>query len=385
MSGMTKLFDLPESLLVSFLFVWSDLRSLGMFDSAMSSKTDRMVYFQAIKFERQPIEQFVTIQNKESSELFHKWLLKRCVTLNNIKFMTTFFNSENLIVRKWLASGIYELNTLPKILKLALEKFDICRRWSGSPQTHIGGGYIQFPELQLSVCNLINQCSSLKSLEFWNCGICDVTLMNSLNLSGLNINELIIIDEKAVKYGKILLVTSLMKFNSLSILTLQFTCPLTHLDQVEVVALMKLNPNLTHLDLEKIRLVDDTFLSSLRTECKALEWLRCISECGPAGRYPTASSISEYLKAPHQNMKHFKLVSGDYYDKTNGIHTCNPSSGDFTFDFDQLGDITAVVRMCSKLAIKSVFTGLTKLRSLDDARRVCSGETLAEYLLIIMQ
>jgi hypothetical protein len=330
----------------------------------MCSKTERKVYIQVIKLGKQPIEQFVTIENNDFSNLLFIWLLIRGVTLTRINFVTLFYN-DNLIVRKWLA-GISDINTTKTIFNLKFKDIECHHSWS---KTDNPMGFDQFPELQQNVCNLINQCSSLKSLEFLNCGICDVTLMNSLNLSGLNINELMIVNQPTVENGKVQLIESLMKFNSLSILVLQFTCPLTHLDQVEVVALMKLNPNLTHLDLQTIRLVDDTFLSSLRTECKALEWLRCISKCGPTGRYPTESSISEYLKAPHQNMKHFEFVTDD--------------TGDFTFDFDQLGDITAKVRRCSRRTIKSVFTGLTKLSFLDDARSFRSRETLAEYLLNI--
>ncbi len=390
-----KLTNVPEILLASFCLVWSDLKSLGKFDSAMCSQNGRENYFNAIRFGKQSLEQFVTIGNNDFSKMFHNWLLTRGVTLNRVKFATLYY-SGNLIARKWLASGIQELNTTERILNLRFDNIDFhYNNGSGIKKARFN----QFPELQQSVCNLINQCSSLQSLQFVNCGICEGTLMTCLEVSDLPVNELIIIDEKADDdddSGKVLLVNSLMEFKSLSLLKLQFKADrhLVHLDQVEIVSLLKLNQNLTHLDLKKVLIVDDSFLNSLSMSCKALKQFRCIFESGSTCGYPTATAIAEYLQAPH-DLQIFDLESKDHFDLTDGTITDNPSAGEFLIEFDKTGDVTALVQ-CSKLTIKSIFTGLIKkLVSMkvfasgngsrrcrqNDCVHILRGDELVEYIL----
>ncbi len=384
-----KLTNVPEIILASVCLVWLDLKSLGNFDSAMCSQNGREYYFNAMRFGKQSLEQFVTIGNNDFSKLFHNWLLTRGVTLNRVKFETLSF-SGNLIARKWLLSGIQELNTSETVLNLRFDNIDFHRNSSGMKK----GRFNQFPELQQSVCNLINHCSSLKSLQFVNCGICDVTLMSCLEVSDLPVNELIIID-KEIQSGKVMLVNSLIKFKSLSILKLHFDSDLfVYMDQMEIVSLLKLNQNLTHLELRKVIIVDDSFLRSLSTNCKALKQFRCTLQSGATCGYPTATAIAEYLKAPH-DLQIFELVSKDHCDPTNGKYTTNPSAGEFTIKFDKTGDITALVQ-CSKLTIKSIFTDLIKkmvslkvFASGNDSRRdgqadcvhIRRGDKLVEYIL----
>jgi hypothetical protein len=377
--------SLPDSLLVFIFFDWLELKSLAIFDSAICNETERKDYLKAIISEKHSvIEKFVNVVEKNVTCLiFHKWCLDRGVTMKRVNFEAARDNG-NLKVRKWLSSGIYELNTITMITSLRFEKLDLHRPFHIDGRRYHSRSFDQFPELQQNVLHLINHCKkTLRSLDFQNCGICDKTLISLINESGMALTELIIVDMLAHDKSEAeLLVKHLVKFNCLTTLKLNFSGSnyLGRIGQQSIVSLLEVNRNLTHLDLHKVMVVDDSFLSSVSTHCKSLKQFLCKSMSGPSGGFPSASAIADYLGAPHESLELMRLHSECYYDTANGYLNDNPSEGIFSFEFNKHGTITASVA-CSKQTVKSIFVNLTKVTEVkvmgEGSGRVYTGAELA--------
>jgi hypothetical protein len=365
-----NIIGLPDSLLVFLFFNWLDLKNVGNFDVAICSKKDRQEFLNALLFEKQSIEQFVNVVEKNYNiMIFHKWLLDRGVTLKKIMFETARCHG-NLKVRKWLSSGIYQLKTTELVTHLRFVNIDMHRDILTGRRRCLG--FDQFPELQQSVSGLINQCKkSLKSLHFVDCGVCDQTLISGMD--GMALTEMIIEDKIAVGYTAVdgcleaSLVGHLLKFNCLTTLKLQFCSSRTcmYITQHSIVSMLKVNRNLTHLDLEKVMIIDDSFLSTVSTQCKELRQFLCSSTPGPANRFPSASAISDYIRAPHKSLQLVRLRSSSNFHHPNfqlALATENPSAGTFSFDFNKEGEITASVT-CTKETVKSIFVGMEKVKT----------------------
>jgi hypothetical protein len=374
---------LPDSLLVAFFFIWSDLKSLGYFDSAMCSRNDRNVYLIAISFEKQGVEQLVIIDdNKDTCLIFYRWMLKRRLTLKRIKFVTAPL-LPNINPREWLSNSVYKLNTTQTISDLKFEE----RHIFGLP---IWITASDLPPLAIGVSRLINRCkTSLKVLHFVNFGVYTKGLMNLIEWSDLAVNELVIIEEKLYEVKDTISIDNLMQFDSLTTLKLKFigSYGMLRISQQSIVSLLEMNRNLTHLDLDKV-MVEDSFLSSVSTHCKALKQFLCISLSEPSGEFPSASAIVDYLRAPHESLELMRLESlSRYYDTINGISVCikNSSGGKFSFEFNKRGTITASV-VCSKQTVKSIFVALLAERKsvlllhVNNVKLSYCGDELTRYL-----
>jgi hypothetical protein len=123
--------------------------------------------------------------------------------------------------------------------------------------------------------------------------------------------------------------------------------------------MLKVNRNLTHLDLEEVMIFDDSFLSSVSTHCKELRQFLCTLTPGPANKFPSASAISDYIRAPHESLQVVRLRSLSFYRQ---FASENPSAGTFSFDFNKEGEITASV-ICTKETVKSIFVGMDKVKT----------------------
>lgn len=338
---------LPDVLINSVMLVWSELKDLGKFDTALCNNAARDVFLVAIN--QQSSSQPLIVDNNESSVCKVSWLVNKEIHPTIMRFSTISVkgNGERYDQRCSLAmtdlfSDDIQFLSVGHILQLTF--------------IGISGDRCMRSNMLRNVVKFINRCTSLTVLNFDYCGIANFDLITGVHKSIWRGLQRLTYDHNG--YRDVSTSFHCLSKSIKNLTELQFTHNSSNsfINPADICRMLRKNPNLTILKIGVIAMADFSFLETVRTVCTSISDFRysTISAVG----FPEVQYLLDFVNEPPKSLItfHFKMC-----DKEGNLH----SSLDFNLD-NRTGLNVKVRDMRDESDLKRLLSRLTDLDSVLD-------------------